>query len=188
MKWTAGLTAGKLWTHTLKKQIITLWSREMRLCTHCSPMALQYKQLRRQIDNRCGYHFVLITFLNTTSSSPCREGDNTVVHGNIKQYAEWLKVKNKWVLFMTRFSKPEMKAFCHTQFNTCIWNMMGRGMTTTHAHHCWSEKGKVLGTIQLNCEDCFWLIYMRSAISLQHINHTTGSSFLSQLKLHSVSQ
>ena len=22
-------------------------------------------------------------------------------------------------------------AFCHTQFNTCIWNMMGREMTTT---------------------------------------------------------
>ena len=43
---------------------LTLWSRKMRLCTHCSPMTLQ---LRRQIDIRCGYRYVLITFLNTIS-------------------------------------------------------------------------------------------------------------------------
>ena len=51
---------------------------------------------------------------------------------------------------------------------------MEQGMTTMHAHHCWSEKGKELGAIQPGCK--VFLADMRAAIWLQHSTSTLALS------------
>ena len=101
------------------------------------------------------------------------EGDNTVVHCNVQEYAEWLILKNKLVLYMTKFSNRE--SFLSHVVQHCHLEHDG----TRNDHHAstslliWEGKRIRCNTARLQG---VFLADMRAAIWLQHSTSTLALS------------